>query len=98
MMTDALKPPMPAVCILNAAAGSNSAAKKRDRLAALFAQHNRNVRIVLTHSGDELTAHAKDAVRNNCKLVLAGGGDGTINTVANILVGTDTALGVLPLG
>ena len=30
--------------------------------------------------------------------IVAGGGDGTINAVAGILAGTDTAVGVLPMG
>jgi diacylglycerol kinase family enzyme len=30
--------------------------------------------------------------------VIVGGGDGTLNTAANLLVNSDTALGVLPLG
>lgn len=32
------------------------------------------------------------------KTIIVGGGDGTMNTAANCLVGTDIALGVLPLG
>ena len=32
------------------------------------------------------------------RISLAGGGDGTINTVASAVVGTDKTLGVLPLG
>jgi diacylglycerol kinase family enzyme len=38
------------------------------------------------------------AVEEGCETLVAGGGDGTINTAASILVGRDTSLGVLPLG
>ena len=31
-------------------------------------------------------------------VVLAGGGDGTVRVVAEVLAGTDTAMGVIPLG
>jgi diacylglycerol kinase family enzyme len=41
---------------------------------------------------------ARKAVEEGAQLVVAGGGDGTINAVASVLVDTDTALGVLPLG
>lgn len=48
--------------------------------------------------GDCLAQHAADAVRRGEPVVVAAGGDGTISTVAAALVGTSTALGVLPLG
>jgi YegS/Rv2252/BmrU family lipid kinase len=48
--------------------------------------------------GSEIRAAAKAAVDAGVKLVIAGGGDGTISCVAGVLAGTDTALGVLPLG
>ncbi len=41
---------------------------------------------------------AEEAVRKNCDVVVAGGGDGTVNAVAGVLHGTDRQLGVLPLG
>lgn len=41
---------------------------------------------------------ARDAVRDGFDSVIACGGDGTVNEVLQALVGTDVALGVLPLG
>jgi diacylglycerol kinase family enzyme len=41
---------------------------------------------------------AKQAVAGNQETIVAGGGDGTINTVAGEVAGTERVLGVLPLG
>ncbi len=43
-------------------------------------------------------ALAKQALADQPKLVIAGGGDGTINQVASQLVDSDIHLGILPLG
>jgi len=85
-------------CVLNGAAGSNRAHQASDRIADLFAQHGAQARIVLSGGGDEVTALARQGIAENTNLVVAAGGDGTINGVAAALIGTKTALGVLPLG
>jgi diacylglycerol kinase (ATP) len=41
---------------------------------------------------------ARAAMRNNYDTILACGGDGTVHEVLQCLVGTDVALGVMPLG
>jgi diacylglycerol kinase family enzyme len=48
--------------------------------------------------GDDIGSLAARALGEHRQPVVAGGGDGTINAVAGKLVGTDTVLGVLPMG
>lgn len=41
---------------------------------------------------------AEESVRRGCDTILACGGDGTVHEILQSLVGTDVALGVVPLG
>jgi YegS/Rv2252/BmrU family lipid kinase len=51
-----------------------------------------------TQSSAQATDEARRAVEDQCDTVLACGGDGTISDVTQSLVGTQTALGILPFG
>jgi YegS/Rv2252/BmrU family lipid kinase len=52
----------------------------------------------LTDSVGSATTCAKKAVEVGCDAVIACGGDGTVHEVLQSLVGTNVALGVIPLG
>src|SRR5579864_5004172 len=61
-------------------------------------QHNRGVLVIVTKRGDEVSSLAARALSEGRQPVVAGGGDGTVNAAAGQLVGTETPLGVLPMG
>ena len=48
--------------------------------------------------GASVAKRAKEAVAANAPLVIAGGGDGSISAVVRAVAGTETVLGILPLG
>jgi YegS/Rv2252/BmrU family lipid kinase len=84
--------------IINASAGNGCTTEWADNLVDKFRAGGLDVRVMLARSGDEIIETAQRAVADNCETVVAGGGDGTVSAVASALIGTDIALGVLPLG
>ncbi|MEP6636667.1 MAG: diacylglycerol kinase family protein [Acidobacteriota bacterium] len=84
--------------IINAASGLGYKEEMRDQLAGIFSASNIEAKISLARSGAEIQKFAQRAAGSNAQVVVAGGGDGTINSIASLLVDTDKVLGVLPLG
>ncbi|HVB75555.1 MAG TPA: diacylglycerol kinase family protein [Ktedonobacteraceae bacterium] len=52
----------------------------------------------LTHAPGDGQELARKAVKQHAEMVIAAGGDGTINDIIQGLAGSETALGVLPTG
>ncbi|HEY5162507.1 MAG TPA: diacylglycerol kinase family protein [Terriglobales bacterium] len=84
-------------CILNPIAGQNGQ-PDRDNLAQLFARCGRDVDICFTGPALPADELARRALADNCPLIVVGGGDGTINAIANVIAGTSTAMAILPCG
>ncbi len=84
--------------LINTCAGGGCGAEEVDKVRDLFHVAGVEARIMPARDGAELRELTKTVARENAPVVVAGGGDGTINTVASALAGTATALGVLPLG
>ena len=85
-------------CIVSSDAGTSNKEAITEKLSELFHQHGIENRISLANNGASLDELAQKASEGDATIVVAGGGDGTINAVASKLVGTDKILGVLPLG
>ena len=62
-----------------------------------LSQHH-DVQVVETNRRGHATRFAEDAARRGIDVVVAYGGDGTLNEVATGIATTDTALAVLPGG
>lgn len=52
----------------------------------------------VTSEPGEATVIAQNAVRKKYDMIIAAGGDGTINEVINGIIGTKAVLGIIPLG
>jgi diacylglycerol kinase family enzyme len=77
---------------------SGTEASDPERLDELFRKTGGEADIQPTASPDEMRARAEKLVAAHAPLIVVGGGDGTVNAVASVVAGTETALGVLPLG
>jgi diacylglycerol kinase family enzyme len=83
-------------CILNGHSVHVEEAKAH--IARISEEVAVQVQVVVTKRGDDISSLAARAVSERRHPVVAGGGDGTVNAVAGKLAGTDTPLGVLPMG
>ena len=84
--------------ILNPTAGGGRLLRQQDRLAAVAAANGAELEICIASSRDHTIEQAAAAAADGVPLVLAFGGDGTYNAVARGLLGSETAMGVLPGG
>jgi YegS/Rv2252/BmrU family lipid kinase len=85
--------------IFNPHSGSNRRNPHlRDRAAEFIRQQGWDARVVSTERPRHATELAAQAVAEGCTLVVAIGGDGTMNEVASALIDTPACFGLIPCG
>jgi len=86
--------------IYNPASGQYSARRKAavEEAMAVLGDAGIAVEAFVTSGVGSATALAQDALRQGYDTVLACGGDGTVHEILQSLVGSEVALGVIPLG
>ena len=67
-------------------------------IRAFIARHGLDADLVFTERRGQATDLARAAVADGCEQVVAVGGDGTMNEVAQALVGASAALALVPCG
>jgi len=83
--------------ILNARSGSQRAHQMREVIEHVLRGSGQSFAISIGQ-GERISALAKEKAATDCRLLVAGGGDGTICTVAEAALEKGKTIGVLPLG
>jgi len=86
--------------IYNPASGQYSAKRKAavQQVLDVLRGAGAEAEAFITDTPGSATIHARQAVHDGYDAILACGGDGTVHEVLQSLVGTEVALGVIPLG
>ena len=88
----------PAVAFVNPAAGGGRAGAYLPRIRKFFETHALPTQIISTSRTEELEARARECIVSGHRLLLAVGGDGTFQGLANAAFGSDILISILPTG
>lgn len=93
------KLPTSAIMIANPTSGSYiQYIYQLEEALSFLRYHGWQVELKLTQAAGDAQRLAREAVEQHIDVVIAVGGDGTINEIIQALAGSETALGVLPGG
>jgi YegS/Rv2252/BmrU family lipid kinase len=84
--------------IINAGSGTEDKKDVHRHLLERFTASGIEARISVARTGAEVVKLAQEAGRSDAEVLVAGGGDGTINSVASAAIKSHKTLGVLPFG
>lgn len=95
-MAQALNSPIK--LIVNPVSGRGRGVKVAAQVCRILNARGIDHNLCYSTTTHEPTALAQAALKEQCPQVVAIGGDGLVHQVANVLVGTDTTLGIIPAG
>ena len=84
--------------IINPRSGTSSKISLISKFAKIFNAKEYTIHYILTGYAGHGYELAKKAVEDKVDIVVAVGGDGTVNEIGRALIGSDTILGIIPLG
>jgi len=88
----------PAVVFVNPSAGGGRTQTYLPRIKNLFSARQFHAEFVFTPSMERLELRARAAIAAGRRVLLAVGGDGTLQGLVNATRGSDVVLGILPAG
>lgn len=86
------------IFVINPISGTQSKKKVASSLDEIIDRKRFSWKIAYTEYAGHATIIAADAVKEGVDIVVAVGGDGTVNEIARSLVHTNTALAIIPFG
>src|SRR5919108_5049632 len=84
--------------VLNPVAGVSEPGTVREKIQAALQARDLPLEIYETTGEDVLKQHVREAVKRGFQLFIAVGGDGTLSSVVDGLVGTEIPLVLIPTG
>ena len=86
------------IFIVNPISGTDSKEHIPEQIAEVMDEEHFDSEVRFTEYRGHAAELAREAAKEGVDVVVAVGGDGTVNEVARSLVHTDTALGIIPCG
>jgi len=88
----------PAVVFVNPSAGGGLRHSQIARVEKFLASRSFPAEFILTESAEDMESRVRAAISAGRRVLLAMGGDGSLQALVNAAYGSDVVLGVLPVG
>lgn len=82
--------------ILNPLVGAHGHDDLKQRIGRLFCEAGLDAQVEVAPTGSAIPELARTALQRGCGTIVAGGGDGTVSSVAGVIAGTDASRRSLP--